>query len=463
MGIVRWCVVCMLLSSPLRVWAAPAPRAVVCVPHGVTAPVCDGKAAPGEWDAGVELTGIQRVGRSQLDRWGTTFRLMSDAQALYVLADCPGDPPAPLPDTSRDGEVWLRDSIELFIQRDLRTMRYAHFLLAGDGGIRDELSSTKSNDVSWNPDWVSGVCVKPDGWTAEIAIPWSVLGGAPQPGMRFRIQLARNIPQDGSYSWAPCDTVFHEPDRFADARLTGSGDRSALVDLPQPALGRISSPRVVAPDHAKLTLTAVSRQASRRLSDHPQLTWGDEWLLVDVHAARTGLLLQRQVLRAGLPVMEWTATRRALDQLQVRAARVTPKLQPSVRATADRLQGDYDALYAKYGSPTAPMTTDEVDEGARRLRLLEWSAVNCNAGLDSAAAKGFWLTQADGLTKVQPDCGPVMSRVNDLQLEMARGEYEPLQLIVNARAQPVQVQTMTCSDLVGRQGGCPHCASRFVR
>ena len=86
-----------------------------------------------------------------------------------------------------DVNLWGGDHFELFIDRG-DGEAYRHLALNPAGGLYD----AKGGDSSWNPAWQVKTEVGPDAWTADIAIPFSELGGRPETGDQWQIVVNRN-------------------------------------------------------------------------------------------------------------------------------------------------------------------------------------------------------------------------------------------------------------------------------
>ena len=79
-------------------------------------------------------------------------------------------------------------------------------------------SEGKKMDKDWNADWQGVAFVGTDRWTAELAIPWKVLGQTPKLGETRRANVARNrkIKPTEMTVWSP---MFK---RFSDAEFYGT-------------------------------------------------------------------------------------------------------------------------------------------------------------------------------------------------------------------------------------------------
>jgi hypothetical protein len=67
-------------------------------------------------------------------------------------------------------------------------------------------------DESWNGRWESSVIRSRRGWTAELALPWTEIGGLPRPGHTFRLNFVRRTAVETScFNWASSSNVKIEP------------------------------------------------------------------------------------------------------------------------------------------------------------------------------------------------------------------------------------------------------------
>ena len=98
-----------------------------------------------------------------------------------------------------DEEIWRAESVEIFITPDSGEDGYPfrHFMVNPKNVHWDAIwTGIRETELSWNADWQSGVNVGEDRWTAEVALPWTVIGGTPALGEKRRGNLSRT-PQRG--------------------------------------------------------------------------------------------------------------------------------------------------------------------------------------------------------------------------------------------------------------------------
>ncbi len=150
-----------------------------------------------------------------------------------------------------DGDLSHDDSLELFLDPGTNGERYFHYILSA-AGIKAEQRADRGGlrDRAWNGPWRSAAQVTTTGWTAELAIPLSLLVsyGAPD---RVRMNVCLNVlepvidPQGiqvdmrrAWLTWRPLKGGFHEPDRFGSLVAGPGGDggaagvSAALADRP---------------------------------------------------------------------------------------------------------------------------------------------------------------------------------------------------------------------------------------
>ncbi|MFI7602301.1 heparin lyase I family protein [Actinoplanes sp. NPDC049681] len=157
-----------------------------------------------------------------------TARLSRDDRNLHLTATVTDA--AVLPSgAGRDGEVWNGDGIELMIDRN--TTRPAlvdpddyHLLVSATNALTDERGSAAGWDRSWNAGATSQVSRTSTGYTVELTVPWSAIGGVPRTGSSFGLDLANNDTDSDqaakpvSYDWAGL-TRFAQPALWGTARV----------------------------------------------------------------------------------------------------------------------------------------------------------------------------------------------------------------------------------------------------
>lgn len=195
----------------------------------------DGRLDEPAWKAAEPMGGFRvDADPARVPAAETRVRLALSGDALLVAFECSGAPAK-----ADDGEfvelsLFSRPETPFyspFMQRldymnaleAVRTMR--RFRLTPANG-RSEANVHKVAahtpyiiDESWDGRWESAVRRSGRGWTAEIAVPWSEIGGVPKPGQTFRLNFVRRAAGETScFNWATSPNLRVEP--FAPENFT---------------------------------------------------------------------------------------------------------------------------------------------------------------------------------------------------------------------------------------------------
>lgn len=448
---------CVTFAGAAAAVAADAP--LVTVPRVAQAPTIDGQVSAAEWE-GAAVTGAFRdVMAGYPAAAPVRASLCYDAQALYALFICEGEDPEKLLGgaAARDSAIWDDSEAELFLAAEAwPAERYAHFMVNHAGAFAEELCVSAVRDLAWNGEWQCAAGRLDGAWCAEMAIPWRTLDlSAPEPGTRLRANLARNAAAVQELSaWAPVRGGFHDPERFGTLVLS---DRAAVAVAALP--GRATGPAAI---HARLigtpqaTLRAELRRGTRGQTqtlplqaDQPgvlnlELAGGTSELLVSVQEPQ-GRLLWHQSVRLDLPDLaaQVGRVRRALGRLQGSA------LAPDLAALRSRLAALETQARAPLDTAGLVRVGEEitaVEASIRDLRRLSGSA------RPGAALPAYYVAHPDTTEKIQPNAADPGPQAKTLRIAMARGEYEPVQIVVCAVRRELRGVRVTAGELRGPDG-----------
>ncbi len=147
----------------------------------------------------------------------TTARVVYDGQAVYIGVVCTEPKVAQMKIVGQDpdSDIWMGDSIDIFLQPDAKSARYYHFIL-NPRNVHWDAVFEGQNDLKYNPAWNSAAKVADGKWVAEVAIPWSALQvKAPKPGDKWRANLCRQrLPGREQTAWSQTRSGFMEADKF---------------------------------------------------------------------------------------------------------------------------------------------------------------------------------------------------------------------------------------------------------
>lgn len=250
----------------------PAPRKaslpVLAVPAAAAAPALDGKLSDAAWQGAAVAGDFVDIGSCQPSRLATSARVMADDQALYVGFDCPEPAMSAVQAkvSEHDGTVWLEDGVEFFVGGSSRTP-YAHLIVTSANAVLDEANQDAS---AWNPKLQTAVSKQAQGWSVELAIPWSELAAA---GVKREAVMTLNFgrsrytgedPQTHT-AWSCTYSGFHQPSRFGVALMQQGAVALTSLSLPE-GWGRQKltlslANRGTAPAPLEIALRGCGRQA----------------------------------------------------------------------------------------------------------------------------------------------------------------------------------------------------------
>lgn len=203
----------------VRTTAAPRKSSLPVLPiaKALAAPVVDGTLDEACWQQGAVADNFVDISNCAPAKLHTTARVMADERALYVGFDCPEPAMAEVAAKVKDhdGTVWMEDGVELFVAGAARRP-YAHLIVTTANVLLDEVNQDAQ---AWNPKLQTAVAKSPNGWSVEIAVPWSELAAAgikrePMMTLNFgRSRYTHDDPQPHT-GWSCTYSGFHVPERF---------------------------------------------------------------------------------------------------------------------------------------------------------------------------------------------------------------------------------------------------------
>lgn len=170
------------------------------------------------WKTIPEATGFYTLGGEKyaLEKQ-TYFRIGWREDALYLLIKCEESDINNISAKLKDGEdLFKEDSIELFFYPESAPY-YFHLAVNPKGSRWNQIDASGQPGIPW--DWQVKTHIGEDCWSAEIRIPFEVLGRNPREGETWLINIARNIytgPIAEHFTcWPPLRAGFHEVRNFA--------------------------------------------------------------------------------------------------------------------------------------------------------------------------------------------------------------------------------------------------------
>ncbi len=165
-------------------------------------PLLDGKLDDECWKTATPVTTQSVAG------YPTEARFASDEKFLYVAVTCGHPEGKQVPKVEkrgRDADLSGHDRVELMLDMDRDYQTYYRLRVDQRGAVAEDCWG----DAGWNPRWFVATDSAATGWTAEVAIPWAELTGAPpSAGHVWAMNVVRVVPGAGVASWGgPSDAA----------------------------------------------------------------------------------------------------------------------------------------------------------------------------------------------------------------------------------------------------------------
>ena len=189
------------------------------VPAGDERPRIDGRLDDPVWKQTKPLAALRPSAGANREKTeaATICRVTYDQEFLYVAFHCrePEMDKLRIVGDQRDSDVYNGDAVEVLVSVSEEASEYRHFIVNPKNVQWDGKAPPPSNDRLWDAEWSSAVQREKEAWTVEMAIPWNVLGGRPEPGSQRYVNLCRNRRPVGELSsWSPVTGSFQDPERF---------------------------------------------------------------------------------------------------------------------------------------------------------------------------------------------------------------------------------------------------------
>lgn len=205
----RWILVLLLILIPVASTADPAARRIYTTQRIVgSPPVVDGRIDDPAWDA-VDWDG-DFIQREPYDghppSHPTEIKILYDARALYIAYRAFDREPDRIEARLARRDHFPGDWVEVNIDSYCDRRTAFSFTLSASGVRGDEFISEDGNnwDTNWDPIWYGAAVRGPEGWTAEMKIPFSQLRYADEPEQVWGIQFTRRIfRKEERSNWQP--------------------------------------------------------------------------------------------------------------------------------------------------------------------------------------------------------------------------------------------------------------------
>ena len=176
------------LSHPQR--TAQAARAT-------SPPVIDGIVDDAVWAAAPVQSGFTQEDPDQGEPASeqTTFQILYDDEALYIAAICYDSKPDSIKSVLSRRDDWReRDLVEFHLDPHHDHQTGFSFIVGPSGWMRDGvIFNDDDGDRTWDGVWEARTARRPDGWSAELRIPYHVLRFGEKPVYTWGLNAYRHL------------------------------------------------------------------------------------------------------------------------------------------------------------------------------------------------------------------------------------------------------------------------------
>ncbi len=205
---------CGLAEEQPKAWTAPVVQAV----YVDTPPAIDGKLDDACWAQASRLEGFFAPDLKQAVPEETIGLICVDQRAIYVAAICKDRTPEDIKaaETRRNGAPWGDDCFEFDLDPWHQHKEVYSFLVNARGTQLEGVPGGSATKIEWRGDWTAAACRTPDGWQAEMAIPFSILRYPPGQ-TTFGISIWRRFARERIWAAYPVmEGQTFNPEQVAD-------------------------------------------------------------------------------------------------------------------------------------------------------------------------------------------------------------------------------------------------------
>ncbi|MEW6749573.1 MAG: carbohydrate-binding family 9-like protein [Candidatus Latescibacterota bacterium] len=272
--------------------------------------VVDGRLDEFDWQLAEQINGFERI-LNDYDRirHPTRARMLWDDQGFYFAFACQDADIWAIYD-GEDEALWEEEVVEVFIDPDGDARRYLELEVNPLNTVVDLLIYQVESGFDSSRDWdiaglqtavqvvgtVSDSLAADQGWTVEIAIPWSAMadsvggGGKPQPGDQWRLNLYRIERRGGRALKAAIDTLNAQarPLMAQSAALHAQADSLAAAGA---SPGRSQRRRLAQLEEELAPIAAQLKPLHERYNEQTEYTaWSETYQRGFHHPQRFGVV-----------------------------------------------------------------------------------------------------------------------------------------------------------------------------
>lgn len=198
---------------------------VMWVAKPVEPPTIDGKLDDAAWQKAEAVVLRHLEGLWDEPSQKTEARVLADERAIYFAVQCWEAEPHRMiaAGEKRDGDLWLGDTVEVFLDPGHREARkrYFHIIVNPKGIVYD----SRDGDPRWNANLEVATGKFNGGWAVELAVPMADLGVAGAIPKVWGLNINRQRPELGQV--APVKGIRGHFEKLKDPAAYREGEDTA--------------------------------------------------------------------------------------------------------------------------------------------------------------------------------------------------------------------------------------------
>jgi hypothetical protein len=451
--------------------AADARLPLLAIRPAVAAPEIDGKLDDPCWKDAACAAPFVEVGGQKIAAEQTSVFITYTDRALCLAFVCRESKMerAIARRTERDSQVWTDESVEVFLQPK-GARNYHHLIVNTIGTQYDEIGK---DPKSWNGKWQAAAAREQDEWVVEISLPFRELGAPKAPvGQAWRFNVCREEKPSGENSaWSPTGLGFHAPSRFGTLYFGDAATPTVrLRDTGDPFLGAHDASISIAAGQAPASLKCFAEvDGARQPIAEVSLQQRETRLVALQYQVRKegdhALRLCSYLKPSGAPLFISAPLPFSIEPLISRLESLSREADAILQAAQrKRRRGEANELrelrltirrllavarHREQWAPRKDLSLDwerlqrQVADADQRLVRLRYRIYTAHP------ETGYAVGVESPLRKVMRDL-PFTGRLGQPAVVCAaRGEYEPVQVVVIALDKPLEGVRVEATDLIG--------------
>ena len=160
-------------------------------------PTIDGDLSDRCWASAMHVSGFYRFGDTSAVADQTEAWVCAGKRGFYIAFHCIDTHPESIRafETQRDGDLSKDDRVGIEIDTSNAHRAYSRFVVSANGVQSETIEGGTADNITWSGDWKAAARRLPNGWTAEMYIPYALLK-YPHGSRSLSVLLFRRVARE---------------------------------------------------------------------------------------------------------------------------------------------------------------------------------------------------------------------------------------------------------------------------